>query len=208
MPMRRDYLKECHAQVTKQVKENLSLDDFGSAYCVRCLQPECSRSTHGMTKFDQRVATWEECLCLKVPRMDQSDPRFGVIASKEFHPVQESLVVHGWGDAEEPIPKMVVPAEPSQGEPIVEAPHPDLEVQAPYFQPITAPHSISRETLLLNTSVESEQYLPGASRPDTQSNTPKKRVDSWGAPEQSTPSEVVVTAGATVRFGSGSGVSK
>jgi len=208
MPMRRDYLKECHAQVVKQVKENLPLEDFGSAYCVRCLQPECSRSTHGMTKFDQRVATWEERLFLKVPRMDQSDPRFGEIASKEFHPVQEALIVHGWGAPDEPVPKREILPEPPQEVTVTELPDSEPVVHAPYFQPANAPSSISRETLLLNTSVEREQYLPGARIPTTQSDTPKKRIDSWGAPEQSTPSEVVVTAGATVRFGSGSGVSK
>lgn len=207
MPVRRDFLKECHSQLVTQAKQHLPLEDFGAAYCDRCFQPECSRSTHGKTRFDQRVSTWEERLFLRVPRMDQSDPRFEEIASKEFHPVQESLVVHGWGDQEEMAPKRDILPEPPQ-EVTVEVPDVEPVVQAPYFQPTSTPSSISRETLLLNTNVDSEQYLPGAPRPATQSDTPKKRIDSWGAPEQGTPSEVVVTAGATVRFGSGSGVSK
>jgi hypothetical protein len=205
MPSRRDYLKECHSQIVKQVKENLPLEDFGSAYCVRCLQPECSRSTHGVTKFDQRVATWQKRLFLKVPRMDKSDPRFGEIASKEFHPVQEALIVQGWGVPEESISKREILSEPPQEITVDELPDSEPIAQNPYFQSSNA--STSRETLLLNTSVEKEQYLPGA-QPPTKSDTTKKRIDSWGAPEQSTPSEVVVTAGATVRFGSGSGVSK
>lgn len=208
MPVRRDYLKECHAQVVQKAKENLPLEDFGSAYCERCFQPECSRSTHGKTKFDQRVATWEDRLFLKVPRMDRSDPRFEEISSKEFHPVQEALVVHGWGDPEEPTPKEEILPDPPPEVSVTEEPAPEPAVQSPYFQPTGAPSSISRETLLLNTSVESEQYLPGAPRSNTKPDTPKKRVDSWGALEQSTPSEVVVAAGATVKFGSGSGVSR
>lgn len=204
MAQRRDFLKECHTQVVGQVKEPLPLTEFGSAYCARCLQPECSRSTHGTTKFDQRVATWKERLFLDVPKMDPNDPLFKSISSKDFQPVQESLVVLGWGDSDsDPQPVMDVTPEPPQVVAIKEP-----EEQTPYFQPSNSTPSISRESLLLNTSVESEQYLPGAPKSSGASNTPKKRIDSWGASEQSTPSEVVVTAGATVQFRSGSGVSK
>jgi hypothetical protein len=200
MTVRRDYLKDCHNQVSVQVKESLPLEDFSTAYCARCLQPECTRSAHGSSKFDQRVATWEDRLFLKVPRMDSSDPRFESISSKEFHPVQESLVVHGWGATEsDSAPKVEVIPEKSQEE--VE-PAGQSE-PACYFQPISTPSSISRDTLLLNTSVQSEQYLPGAPKNSGSLNNPKKKIDSWGASEQSMPSEVIVNAGATVRFGSG-----
>ena len=199
MAQRRDFLKECHSQVVSQVKEPLPLTEFGSAYCVRCLQPECSRSTHGVSKFDQRVATWKERLFLEVPRMDPNDPLYKSISSKDFQPVQESLVVLGWGETDSiPEPRDVTP-EPSQEVVISEV----LEEKAPYFQPVSNQASISRETLLLNTNVESEQYLPGAPRPSGSSNSTKKMIDSWGAPEQSTPSEVIVTAGAKIQFGSG-----
>lgn len=205
MPQRRDYLKECHSQVSNQVKEPLPMTEFGAAYCVRCLQPECSRSTHGVTKFDQRVATWKERLFSEVPRMDQGDPRFESISSKDFQPVQESLVVMGWGESDpEPESRKDLIPETPQEVLVSEVP----EVMTSYFQPDRTPSSISRDTLLLNTSVESEQYLPGAPRPSGPSDSTKKRIDSWGAPEQSTPSEVVVTAGAKIQFGSGSGVSK
>lgn len=199
MAQRRDFLKECHSQVVSQVKEPLPLTEFGSAYCVRCLQPECSRSTHGVSKFDQRVATWKERLFLEVPRMDPNDPLYKSISSKDFQPVQESLVVLGWGETDSiPEPRDVTP-EPPQEVVISEV----LEEKPPYFQPVSNPASISRETLLLNTNVESEQYLPGAPRPSGSSNRTKKMIDSWGAPEQSTPSEVIVTAGAKIQFGSG-----
>jgi len=205
MTQRRDFLKECHTQVISQVKEPLPLTEFGSAYCVRCFQPECSRSTHGVTKFDQRVATWKERLFLEVPRMDSSDPLYKSISSKDFQPVQESLVVLGWGETDKaPEPRLDLTPEPPQEVAVSEV----VEGAGTYFQPASTPASISRETLLLNTSVESEQYLPGAPKPSGLPNSTKKRIDSWGASEQSTPSEVVVTAGATVQFGSGSGVSK
>lgn len=207
MSNRRDFLKECHSQVAKQVKESLPLDAFSVAYCARCLQPECTRSTHGSTIFDKRVTTWQDRLFLNVPRMDQDDPRFDSISHKEFSPIQESLVVRGWGDASDPEPKDEFVPE-SLNEPVIEEILVDSEPSPVYFQPTSTPNSISRDTLLMNTPVSIEQYLPGAPRPSDTLTKPKKNIDSWGAPEQSTPSEVVVKAGATVRFGSGSGVSK
>jgi hypothetical protein len=204
---RLDYLRECHSQVTKQVKENLTFDVFSEAYCTRCFQPECTRSAHGATKFDQRVATWQDRLFLKVPRMDQNDPRFESISSKEFAPVQETLIVRGWGEEITPEPQREITPEPPQEVAIEEIPA-NPEPSPVYFQPSSSTASISRDTLLMNTPVSNEQYLPGAPRPSEPHNSPKKNIDSWGAPEQSTPSEVVVKAGATVRFGSGSGVSK
>lgn len=207
MSNRRDFLKDCHAQVSKQVKEPLPFDTFGAAYCARCLQPECTRSTHGSTKFDQRVATWQDRLFLNVPRMDQDDPRFEDISRKEFTPIQESLVVRGWGGESSPEPqKEFVPE--LLNEPVIEEVPTNDEPPQVYFQPTNTAPSISRDTLLMNTPVSNEQYLPGAPRPSDALGRPKKTIDSWGAPEQSTPSEVIVKAGATVRFGSGSGVSK
>lgn len=208
MSSRRDYLKECHAQVSKQVKVSLPFDDFHSAYCIRCFQPECTRSAHGSTRFDQRVSTWQDRLFLKVPRMDQSDPRFESISSKEFAPVQESLIVRGWGaeSSPEPPPVDIIPESPQEA--IIEEVPTDDEPATVYFQPDNADTSISQDTLLMNTNVGREQYLPGAPVPSGPASSSKKNVDSWGAPEQSTPSEVVVKAGATVQFGSGSGVSR
>jgi hypothetical protein len=204
---RRDFLRDCHSQVSKQVKELLPFDAFGAAYCSRCLQPECTRSTHGSTLFDKRVTTWQDRLFLNVPRMDQGDPRFESIAHKEFVPAQETLVVRGWDDGvahEEP--KEFVPE--FLEEPVVEEVPTNDEPPPVYFKPVSDTSSISRDTLLMNTPVSREQYLPGASRTSVSHSIPKKTIDSWGASEQSTPSEVIVKAGATVRFGSGSGVSK
>jgi hypothetical protein len=207
MPTRRDFLKECHSQVVGQVKEPLTFDMFSGAYCTRCLQPECTRSTHGSTKFDQRVASWEDRLFLKVPRMDPNDPRFESISRKEFSPVQDTLIVHGWGTESEPDPPRAFVPEPAQEVAIEEI----LTTKEPppvYSKTDDSSPSISRDTLLMNTPVTAEQYLPGAPKQPVPVISPKKNVDSWGAAEQSTPSEVVVNAGATVRFGSGSGVSK
>jgi len=207
MSTRRDFLKECHSQVAGKVKEPLTFELFSESFCTRCLQPECTRSSHGKTKFDQRVTSWEDRLFLKVPRMDPGDPRFESIAGQEFSPVQESLIVHGWGTEGEPEPPMAFIPEPVQKAVTEESPA-IIEPLPVYPQPDESTTSISRDTLLMNTPVVIEQYLPGAQKQSVPVRSTKKNVGSWGAPEQSAPSEVIVTAGATVRFGSGSGVSK
>lgn len=207
MPTRRDFLKECHSQVAAKAKEPLTFDMFTEAYCARCLQPECTRSSHGKTKFDQRVTSWADRLFLKVPRMDQSDPRFESISRQEFAPAQETLVVRGWGTESEPEPPRAFIPEPAQETSKDEIPATNEPLPV-YPQPDNSGASISRDTLLMNTPVVTEQYLPGASKQSIPIRSTKKNVDSWGAPEQSAPSEVIVNAGATVRFGSGSGVSK
>ncbi len=69
----------------------LSIPDFTAHFCGRCRQPECTRSQHGTTLFDQRVQNWESRLFLEVPRMDQSDARFPAIAAQQFKGVNPSL---------------------------------------------------------------------------------------------------------------------
>jgi hypothetical protein len=207
---RRDYLKECNDRA-------IPLDDFKMAFCDRCLQPECTRSTHGSSKFDQRVGTWKERLITEVPRMAQDDPRFEKIAQQGFVPVQESLTLSsGWGPSD---PVVEVPeAEVEPAPEIVPAPPPEVVIsessevdEGPiHFQPQAQPEAgsknIPRDVLLMNTDNRGELYLPGAPKSQASGGPVKKKVDSWGAPEQSHASEVIVERGATVRFGSGSGV--
>lgn len=137
---------------------------------------------------------------MKVPRMDPGDPRFESISRQDFAPVQESLSVHGWGQEEPTIPKEILPDPPP--DPVIEETREPVAREPTHFKAVQTDASISRETLLINTSNSGEQYLPGATTGPSASQSPKKKVDSWDAPEQSVPSEVVVKAGATIRFGS------
>lgn len=74
---KQDFLGVCN-------EHNVPLDDFQRQFCIRCLQPECTRSQVGKSKFEERVATWEDRLFLNPSRLDPSDPRYQGIAAKRF----------------------------------------------------------------------------------------------------------------------------
>jgi len=221
--MRRlDYLRECNDQ-------QVPVEDFRLAFCVRCVQPECTRSAHGTTKFDQRVATWEERLFSKVPRMDPTDPRIREIQAKQFKmfnpPVQAIGTPSAWLDPrdlaepdpvpqdsepppaveeEEPIPEtepapVPIPEEPLK---VPESPEPAPQPVAASTKPMVKATTtkLSPDLLQMNTPKQSGRMLPG--KPAT---APK---DPWAAPEPPRKTEqgvVVVKRGATVRLG-GNGV--
>ena len=76
MPERRDYLAVCNDQ-------GVALNEFQQTVCVRCVQPECSRSRAGGL-FETRVSTWQERLFENPARMTGDDPRYASIAAKHF----------------------------------------------------------------------------------------------------------------------------
>lgn len=210
---RRDCLRECNNQ-------GVPLEDFRLAFCVRCLQPECTRSTYGSSKFDQRTQTWVERLFTQVPRMDPTDPRFQEISGQGFSTIdlaanQDPGGGSAWLDPRDLKPEktsIVVPAgfiPPPPEEPVIqEAPAsgPPVEVEVPKVQPASTGKvgsNLPREVLLMNTVGHEGAYLPGA--PSKPAVEPVKR-DPWAAPEPVGPNEVIVKRGATVRFGGGSGV--
>ena len=105
-----DFFRECN-------NLNVPEEDFKLSWCNRCLQKDCVRSGEARSRFEARTATWEERLFLKVPRMPETDPRFPIIASKEFQSVENKkpYEVKGWDEpapVETPTPKQVasVPA--------------------------------------------------------------------------------------------------
>lgn len=205
---RRDLLKEC-------MTENVPLEDFRLAFCARCHQPECSRSTFGGTPFDQRVSSWKERLFTQVPRMDPSDPRFSDIASKQFKlldlvpPAAQS----SWDDPREkrrslvqvpaaieispaPAEKEAPPVRFMTAQPSVPEPVPEPQVPE-----TTRKADISRETVLLNTPrPQGGIMLPGA----PSSPRPQEKADPWEAPAER-PAEVRIEKGGRFRLG-GSGV--
>ena len=78
MTSRKDYLgRECELG-------GLPIAEFQEQFCSKCVQPECTRSRHGKSKFDQRVTNWEERLFLNPARMDQEDSRFAAISGQKF----------------------------------------------------------------------------------------------------------------------------
>lgn len=220
MPERRDYLGDCNDQ-------KVPMEDFKLAFCDRCLQPECSRSLHGTSKFDKRVNSWLERLVTKVPRMDPSDPRAQQIQGKQFKMFTPSLSVgqtSAWldpRDIEEPPPPESASEGPLPPLPAFFAPPlepvavPEVEQQVPES---ASPPQASLQTaekseqtgmplnlMLMNTPAKGGRMLAGS--PAATPPLPPK--DPWAAPPTGPqPSEggVIVKKGATVRLGGGGGV--
>jgi hypothetical protein len=212
---RSDYLRECN-------NRSLPLEDFRLTFCVRCLQPECTRSTYGSSKFDQRTQTWVERLFTQVPRMDPSDPRFKETSEQNFSTIDLAANIEpgggtaSWLDPRElksektsfvvPLGFIPPPPEetPSSRNPVeiaqLPVQDPSAETQPSKVQPVPTDKKASnlpRDVLLMNTVGHDGAYLPGApSKPGLR----PVRKDPWAVPEPIAPNEVIVERGATFRF--------
>ena len=217
MAEKRDWLGTCN-------DKGVPLEDFQLQFCARCLQPECTRSQHGRSQFDARVADWEDRLFKHVPRMDEADPRFQQIQAKRFLGIDTSgpARVQSWVDPlklEEPAPKPELPPEPAMVEtqPEYEVPEAkqvearvmaDLEEQEPVPpEPAKVPEAPVRRPVSppMNTPNQPRQMV-GGKKVDEQPTVPVS--DPWKAP---TPAKApdgtkVVPPGAKIRLGNGSGV--
>jgi len=193
---RKDLLSICNDQ-------KVALDDFKSMFCDRCLQPECTRSKAGQSKFEKRIATWYDDLFAKIPMMDPSDPRFSAISAQKFITVSSGPVAEvnsAWLDPRDLTEK----GPPSVSTPPVTSSAPPVRVVAP--EPKAEP---ARKPLLAmpqNTPNKGPQMIGGAAPPA------QVTKDPWAAPNPSPPqsgdsTDSIITPGATVKLGgSGSGV--
>lgn len=202
MSNRRDYLSECNDQ-------KVPVEDFQRAFCSRCMQPECGRSQHGTTKFDQRTLTWEERLFLNVPTMTKDDPRYLPIVGQDFRTVDTGRTSVAfpnappvWNDPRDipqnPPPPPVTKAEPVPTMPEPEA-RPSMETETPLAPPPPAGvRNLPRHLLLMNTPPQ-PTMLPGA--PEQQAP-----ADPWAGPvpkEDAPPPAPIVKKGARIKFGGG-----
>lgn len=217
MADRRDELKACNDQ-------GIPLEDFKLAFCDRCLNPECTRSVAGQSRFEQRVSTWYERLFKAPDRLNEADPRFTQIRAKRFidvdpGPIPEVGRSSAWID-----PRDLVAAAPEpQPEPEVEAVELDEALSPPQVTPqpvetTPAPEPEQEPEVppqpspgrppagFMNTPTPRPQTLDGSKKAPTKPAQPVF-VDPW---EPQTPKPVeegvqVVQPGARFRFG-GSGV--
>jgi hypothetical protein len=193
----------------------MPLDVLKEAWCSRCANPECTRSTVGTTKMERRVQDWEKKLFLDPPRMDPSDPLYATIAARKFitiDPGRTPEVRSDWvdpRDLQEPQIPAIVPkaftVAPSIEEkieaPASPTPAPPREAPpATAPKPMTSPRSVPLAILGANAADQSGKILRGA--PEDPSN----KGDPWAAPEPPKPGEVVVQPGAKIKMGGGSGV--
>ena len=186
---RRDQLAECNT-------ERQPIAEFKEAWCGRCVNPECTRSLFGQSRFDLRVNTWEDRLFKNPPKMDARDPRYKEIAGKRFLSldVGPAPELRSWVDpSQDPAPIQVVQVGvPKVAEPVVAEP---VSVPTPEV-PKVSPEPVLTEISSINTPFQGGRMLSGVNRPQA---APK---DPWSAP---TPAENVVPVGGRVKF-KGSGV--
>lgn len=186
-----DYIGECNTY-------GVALNDFLTQFCARCLQPECTRSQHGTSKFDHRVTTWESRLFQEIPRMAETDPRFKLISSQKFIQIDTGRVpeVRSWvdprdlaGPKESPIESQGNLVEPQE----VTAPSPE-----PSPVPEPRPQQIKTAGLVQNTPNRRGQMV-GSKKVD--GGEAKPVLDPWGTQEKKAPEGKVVQPGAKIRLG-------
>lgn len=203
MSQRRDLLGECNT-------ERLPLNEFNEGWCRRCVNPECSRSLFGQSRFDLRVNSWEDRLFLNPPRMDPSDPRYDLVSKQKFLSIDTSAPpeIRSWVDPmaqpmHEPTPhfiepkvKPAPPALKSEPPPVVSE-EPSVPSQALAPRPQVSSPTIRPEVLSMNAPNQGGKMLSGVRNPQ-----PVPPRDPWAAPE---PAENVIPVGGRVKL-KGSGV--
>jgi hypothetical protein len=201
---RRDLYSECNVV-------GAPLEAFTEECCKHCINPECTRSGFGKTKFDQRVGSWYERMFQNVPRMDPNDPRFEKITAQKFMIINPTLTLQSaWVDpreldqpapprAPEPAP-IVVQAQPAPApEPVVvAAPEPAAPQLAPAPPPAPIePGRLPQHLAFTNAPLQQGQMLPGAPA--------QKPASSWDAPVPTPTTDTegvkVVKSGARVKLG-------
>lgn len=191
---RSDFLSVCNDQ-------GVPLDDFKRAFCDRCMQPECTRSQVGGSKFEQRIQDWNRKLFLEPPLLDAHDPRHASITSKRFlmidtGPIPEIRTSSGgsWVD-----PRDLSDANPgatprSISAPLAPPPAPPQQDQAAPTQATVA------RVATTNTPLRAPQMLPGAP-------VASPKADWVGSETSSASGDKVMQPGSKIRLGGrGSGV--
>jgi len=203
-----DHLRLCN-------EHGIPFQDFEASFCQRCVQPECTRSQHGKTKFEARVGAWEERLFLKVLKMDPKDERFPTISGQKFLSIGGGSGRSGgsgggssgspaggsaWIDPKdlEPTKTISIPA------PVVEEPPPPptASVEAPKAmepQPSGAAPEAPLRTVspqvLSNTPNRPKQMIGGA---EQKPSSPV--LDPWQPKQPLKPGEQLVKPGARVKL--------
>jgi hypothetical protein len=185
---RRDLLAECNT-------ERVPFAEFQEGWCRRCINPECSRSLFGQSRFDLRVNSWEDRLFKAPSRMDPADPRYKGIASKRFLSLDTGPTpeIRSWVDPHDPPKVVALPAPLPVATPAVEPPAP---AAAPAAEPVTAPAVAAMPPAplpVMNAPSQGGKMLgqPSAAPPTS---------DPWAAP---VPAKNIVPVGGRVKLGGG-----
>lgn len=189
-----DHLRLCN-------EHGIPFQDFQAQFCSRCLQPECTRSQHGKSRFDSRVTTWEDKLFLNVDRMDPSDERFQNITAHKFLSVDpgNARTQSAWMDPKdlEPTKTISIPEPAPEPPPVVVEAAPDPAPPPKLEEPV-APAAPLGDAVLMNTPNRPRQMIGGA---EQKPSSPV--LDPWASkqPQPLKPGERLVERGARIRFG-------
>lgn len=189
---------------------------FREACCSRCVNPDCSRSMYGKTKFEDRVQNWHERMFSNVPRMAADDERYSQIAGQRFlliDPVSLGGGSSAWVDPRDLEPKPMVHVQrpiPSPPPPVVSAPEPiktpeppepPKAQEPPSAAPATVPSApVSQASVAagaLNTPIKGGQMLT--------KKGPEPASGGWVTPPPPAihePGAPVVKTGARIKIGS------
>lgn len=194
---KQDFYSDCHIL---QGGVKLSVQGLHDYACHKCLNPDCTRSISGTSKFEQRVANWEESIFLNPSRLDPSDPRYLDISSKRFLSIvpSEPGRKSGWDD-----PRELASVAVSVPETLAATPTVPLIDLPPSEPPMPTPAVVVPETppaqLVAqrgNTPNRSRQMIGG----DEQK--PESPVlDPWQPKQAIKPGETIVKPGAKIKLG-------
>lgn len=212
---RRDLLAEC-------IQPGTPIDVLTNQWCARCLNPECSRSAVGKSRFDQRVLDWEEKLFKNPPKLAPEDPRFAGIVAHKFitiDPGRTPEIRSEWVDPRdlkepEPAPLHAAPSQiatPTRVPEVVPDSPPTAEARTPSPPNDAGSKESARPTEPKRSGAA--LALVGANAPDQTGKllrgsptSPNTVADPWAAPDPPDPADQVVQPGATIKMGQRSGV--
>jgi hypothetical protein len=176
--MSQDYLRECMSDPAL-VQGPTPIDEFSKAFCIRCIQKDCTRARLNGSLFARRVETWKTNLFDSPPRAKDDDPRYQSIRAKRFLQTANEVVELRQGGVNYEVQTREMPEIPAalRREPVVAAPEPvpsPAPVPEPVVQTQTAPVDLAppppppppppapvRDASFQNTPFEQGTVLPG-----------------------------------------------
>ncbi len=184
-----DHLRLCN-------EHGIPFQDFEAQFCQRCLQPECTRSQHGKSRFDARVGSWHDRLFVNISRLPSTDDRFKSITSQKFLTVDPGpqRAQPTWRDPKDLEPERIVSIPSPEPIPPPEPPAPEPAPTPPKPEPVVA----ALPQQLVNTPARPRQMIGGAEQKPT-----SPVLDPWQPKQPLQPGERLIEPGTRIRFGKG-----
>jgi len=164
-----DFLKECMSDVSSALGKIVPIDEFNQEFCVLCINKECARSRSNNLLFEQRAINWKNSLFKKIPRANETDPKYASIRSKNFTPITppesdtivkpQVDVVENTFDKSDIIQRKMKIEFKSESEPEPA----ELELDEP--QPVTPPAPAPEPEPQIQPNVENTPFAQGTTLP-------------------------------------------